>query len=517
MVMKNNTQKSHGWSRRLWVLLLLLLAVAAAETGCGAGSSAAPSGGGDTPVAVEIPALGEVSGLPFVSGEVVVASSDLSAPTKSMSTYGAKDVGVTGNPYTAGTSGVSCETTNSFRLLIDASTQGDRNQCMVQDMATQLAAAGINLYDGSYHVLATSSSFPGIPNRFKVKVTRNSSNIITGFELFTCSNTTQIGYDLHTISGSSATITAKNIMSTSQSALDVTGVLNTADPTQFISKSIDYTYTGSNDSGAYSGDGTTNQHAATVIVDTFDTRNSNTRVYSSVDLTNPSTTPFDPREYELGSGAGILSNTGGTFRECWNGTSLLPIECLSNNSNFVATDDQTTRAIATVTTPTFSTAQQWSCSGTAELTMTMNESDITNSDSCFSRFTINATHIDCNTSTAGAYYVQGALSGNGGASLSTSQSSPTSVTTSPNITLASSLDSDKSTFNASTVTLTDVASGSSVSLAFDNWSGSDHFTISPSLTSGHEYKLTVVGGSSGVKSGMGLTMATTQVYYITAQ
>ncbi|PIR20241.1 MAG: hypothetical protein COV45_06720 [Deltaproteobacteria bacterium CG11_big_fil_rev_8_21_14_0_20_47_16] len=491
---------------------------------CGAGGSAAPSGGASAPVAIEIPALGEVSGLPFASGIVIVGSSDISAPIKSFAPL-SKTVGVSGNSFEEGDSIVFCETVNSWRLLLDAATIPDQSLCILQDNTTTATDAGVDLYDGQYHVYATSTSQSGIADKFKVKFVRSSStDTITSYEMFACSANVQQTYTLYTIDGSGLTVTSKTLRAAQpqRSALDLTGTIDTSDPTQYTAKTIAYDYSGTNDSGAFYGSGSMTQRTSNMLLDSFDSHGDGgnvSRIYSQADETDPSTTPFDPREYALGSGAGTAILNGDSQTQCWDGTSLLPVACLESNSNYTAIQGKTPVAVSTVSIADFSGSEVWDCSGTPEFTVTFSDEDFNDSDSCFQRFSLNSSYIDCTTATQPAFDVVAQVNGS---TLSTNQSSPTTVSASDTFVMVANRKANTSSFIASTLVFVRTSDNTTLpSLTYTNWNAAEtELTLDPDnsdLISGN-YKLTIVSGNDGVRgigTGAGTTMAADKVYYFT--
>ena len=507
------------FNHQRWLLFSAITALLTSLAACGGstGGGAAPTGSGGTPVAVEIPALGEVSGLPFTTGVVVTGSSALSAPIKSMGGMN-KTIGTTGNPFEIGDSYVACETTNQWRHLLDASTQSDQGLCILQDNTTTASNAGVDLYDGNYHIFSTlvASGDSLVAIKFKTRITVNSSDIINGYEMFVCSDGVQSSYISYTISNTDITAITKNLDGTELNAMTLTGVLDSSDPTQYTTKTVAFEYVVDYaNPDIDGGGGTMTQAPSTVLMNSFDYRSGDgPRIYSSVDLTNPSGTPFDPREYELGSGAGTAITPEFTVTECWDGTSLMPVTCLDSNSNYVAIQGKTPVAITYPSISQFSGSNAWDCSGTSEFTVP-DPLTTGGSESCLARFTINGDHIDCDaletTFDLSASY--------NGSTLSTSSGSPTSVSSTPTIVLNLNRTGDRTTFDSESVELSDLTAFLGVRLDFSNWNSDfTTLTLSPTLTSGNTYRLTISGGNAGAMAGSGYDkiMSGQRIYYFTA-
>lgn len=494
----------------------------ATSTDTGGGELAPTGGGGGSPVAVEIPALGDVSGLPYASGTVVPVSSDIVAAIKAKpGSWVAKSFNLTTDTFVTGDSKAACEYRNTAAIALGAMTLPDNALCTIQANVASFSTP----YDGNYHILLQQSvqSMPaGVPNKTKFKFTRDSSNIITAYEAFVCDNTnTQLTYVSYTISSGVLTATLKTIRSAEpqRSLVNLTGTLNVADPTQYTAKSGAYSYTGSNNAGALEGAVSLTQAAEYMLLDAFDSRGGGgnvVRIYGQADQSNASS-PLSISSYIFGAGAADLIDSNGSSTECWDGTTNDPIACTGRNSDAIS--GKTPQVVATQTVPSFSGSDAWDCSGDAEVTAAIAMDDSDSASSCFRRFSLDSSHIDCTGSTDGGFTVTAAV---GGTALGTSFGSATSVSANPSLVLTLNRAANTSTFiDESTVTLTRLGVGV-VSLGnfSSGWSnGSKLLTLSPALVSGQTYKLTITGGDSGVKSATGdtSTMAATVDYYMQAQ
>lgn len=501
----------------------------AACGGGGGGSGAAPSsGGGGSPVSVEIPALGEVSGLPFASGVVITASSDVSAALKAVpSSWVYKTFTLTNsNAFTTGDSIQACQYRNSAAVAIGAMSLPDQSLCAIKDKISSFTTP----YDGNYHILATGAEMAGVPAKIKFKITRNSSNIITDYEEFTCDKTnTQLTYVTYSISGSALTATLKTIWTgqPQRNYVALSGTLSTADPTQYTAKSGSYSYTGSNDAGAFQGAVSMNQAVTSLLLDAFDSRGDGgniIRVYGQADQSNTSS-PLSISAYTFAAGAANVIDNGTSSTGCWD-TNNDPTTC--SGANFTAINGKTPVAVSTQTVSSFSGSSAWDCSGTAEVTATgFSNSERDSSTSCYARFSLNSDHIECALATQGYLTATPSV---GGTTLSTNSSARTSVSTSPTLLITGNRSFDTTSLNSTTVTLVDTSNGNaSVTLSYDSWnSGLTVLTLSPTLTSGHNYTLTLVGSSTTATRGTvirspaggappGDQLQSTGTYYITAQ
>jgi hypothetical protein len=501
--------------------LLALIAVAAGLglSACGGGGSsgsAAPASAG-IPVAVEIPSLDAVSDLPFTSAIVVSATSSISAPTKSAWGLVSKALGTSGVDFSSKNPINSCYFYNSAIIALQASLRVDESLCSAQDAIANIT----NPYNGEYHIFSSSSTESNSPNRYRFKITRDSNNIITKYVMQTCFNTTELSSVIYTIDGSKFTAATKDIRTTApqREVIAMNGTLSTSDPTRFTVKQMEFDYTGNrSSSGDFVGEISMTQGTNYVYLDSYDSVGGAPRVLGQSDLTNPTSTPFDPREYSWGAGAAKVIYDGTLTTACWD-NSILEITC--SGSNYDAISGKTNRAVSTPSISTFSGEESWDCSGTSEYTLSFSMSNT----SCFRRFSIDTDYIDCIAEVKGSVTVTPSVSGT---TLSTNSNSPTSVGTSPSILLTGSQALDTSSTNSSTVTLVNTSTNGSVSLTYTNWDSTGKIlTLSPSLTSGQTYKLTLVGSSTVATTGTvirapGATppadqLQSTGTYYMTAQ
>lgn len=489
-------------TRRLSEFLKIgvVLGIAVILAACGGGGSAAPSAGGGTPVAVEIPALSEVGDLPFASGIVVSGSSNVAASLKATkSSWVYKTFTLDDNDvFTTGNSDLACEYRNSAGILIGTWSLPDETLCMIQDSAASFTSP----YDGNYHILGTGVSMAGFPAKIKFKVTRNSRDEITGYESFACDSTnTQMTYVSYTIAGSDLTATFKEIRDAEpqRTTVDIVGTLSTSDTTQYTAKSGTVIYTGTGGGGALEGKIIARQGTDYLLQDAFDSRGAGsniTQIYGQADMSN-TTSPLTLRGYTFSAtattpGAANFIDNGTSSSGCWD-VNNDPTTCLG--SNYDAVNGNTPMAASTQTVSDFSGSQAWDCSGTVEVTSTFTSG----SGSCIDRFSLDSNYIDCTTATQGYLTVTPSVSGT---TLSTTSGSPTSVSATPTILLTASRALDTSSTNSTTVTLVNNSTNDSVSLTYTSYNSEKTIlTLSPTLTSGQTYKLTLVGSSTVADTG----------------
>lgn len=391
----------------------------------------APTGGGGTPVAVEIPALGDVNNLPFISGVVVNStSSSLSAqlstsksfkPSKSMlpqAAVAAPEGGIIlsgAEDFDANDSMTACATAQQWQDIWKKNSQtNDFALCKIKATVQLAEDNAIDPYDEAYHIFEDGTS------KTRFRVIRNSSNVIQNLEFSTCDVDvhtglgTQTSYSLYTISGETITISTKYFTQSLEVAAlptqagrfntgnvaTLAGTLYAEDPTQYTAKSI----TNLSTSDMWRDDGAGTYHLETannsisalvqepdrVLIDSgsYEYRTvggvilDTTGLYSSATITNPDGTTFIPANYRMFQGAGTLANADlirayygytatyiaepESLTECWN-NSMMSIECLNSNANYLAIDGHTPRDISNAMSEAFTASESWDCSGSADI------------------------------------------------------------------------------------------------------------------------------------------------------
>lgn len=396
------------------------------DDGDDGGGELAPGGGGGTPVAVEIPALGDVNNLPFVTGEVVgVISNSLSAQLSTgksiQSVQSLQPQAATSPPdggillsgeeeFEAGDSMTACATAQQWQSIWKKNSQtNDLALCKIKASVQQAEDNDVDPYDGNYHILTTDEG----SKKIRFRVIRDSSNLIQRLEFFACQGSPspiQESYSLYTVSGRSITIYTKYY---SQAIIDVatppnlynegniatlTGTLYEADPTTYTAKNLVNLHTRElliSDGSTYSASTRDNaisaltQGPSSVLIDegTYEYREVDDTtttygLYSSADISNPSGINFNPANYRMFQGAGVLTDADliksyygyadnyvaqpDSLSECWN-NDMLSIECLDSNSNYLAVNGHTPRDPSNASTEEFATDETWNCSGTADI------------------------------------------------------------------------------------------------------------------------------------------------------
>lgn len=505
------------------ILLGILVGLAATWAACGgAGGSAAPPVSGGVPVAVEIPALGEVSGLPFASTTVVSASGNIAVALKATpSSWVGKSFDlISATPFVSGDSRQACEYRNMASNFMGTWAKPDQVLCNLKENISSVT----NPYNGEYHIVSTGAVVANIPSKYKFKIKRNSSNLITDYEAFICDGTnTQISYAVYSISGSTLTATLKTIVTEEpqRKTIEQTCTLKTSDPTKCTAKSGTVVYTGSSSGGALQGKIAVTQGTDYLLQNGFDSRGAGSnviRLYGQADMSN-SSSPFAISGYTFGAGAAVFVDNGASSEGCWN-TSNRDTTC--SGTNFTAVTGKTALTESTQTISDFSDNTKWNCSGTAEVTVS------SSSSTCFTLYDLNTPHIDCVTAISGDLTVTPSV---GGTTLSTNSGSPTTgVSATPSIVLTSSRALDSTSVNSTTVTLINTATNDAVTLTYEGSQMSSNgltYTFTPTLTSGQTYKLTLVGSSTTATSGTVIRapgadppkdqLQSTGTYYITAQ
>lgn len=497
--------------------LILLAGAVVALAACG-GGSAAPGGGGDSPVAVEIPALGEISGLPFASGVVVTGSSNVAAALKAKpDSWVAKTFNLTTDTFTTGNSRLACEYRNMAGNVVGSWALPDQALCIIKDNLASFTSPD----DGNYHYMSTGATGDGIPSKIKFKVTKDSGGTITNYEEFTCDSAdSQLTYVAYVIDGAAMTATLRSIRSSEPQRMqvDLTATLNAS--AEYTAKSGTVVYTGSNDATEFEGKVNATQGVSYLLLDGFDLRGDVIRMNGQADQSNI-TSPLAISGYVFGAGAANLIENDALSTECWDDSND-PTTC--EGANFTAIDGQTPIAASTQTVSSFSTAEgtAWDCQGIVEVTASIDDG----LTSCFSLFSLDSEYIDCTTATQGNLTVTPSVAG---ATLSIRSDSATSVNATSDILITGNRVVDTSSFNATTVTLVDTSEGNAVvALDYDSWdSGTTVLTLSPTLTSGHNYTLTLVGSATVadsdtvIRSPSGTPpsdqLQSTGTYYIRAQ
>lgn len=533
-----------------WVLLglgVLAWAGALACTGATRGGDATPSGGTSTPIAVEIPALGEVSGLPFASGTVISESGSVSAPLKSLRKSGFilskpvatpskpvattdKPVATTSKPDTpADTSFHACKTLNSIGLMQEAMMRSDVSTCILQAVAKQAEAAGVDIYGGS-DVIYSVDTGPDTPSKFKVNITRGSDNRILQSTLYGCNSveSRNVQYQRYRITGNDVAIHTWGhdpVAKLQRSIADVKGTVSSRDPTQFVNKkegffrfsagdSIDGGVLVQNDSligGASDGTGTLVQKPDTVVVNTLFVPGGNQHLVASSDFSNSTSgKSFDPRANVMGAGAATFTQYDAATTGCWE-DARNPVACLESDGNYVAMSGEA------ATVPdiqqdayAFDLSEMWDCEGENSLTVSNYASAV---NDCIERFSSKWSEANCSALEPNtAWLVQ--ASNSTGVSLSTTEDSFTDITSSlGQLYISSNQPVNTDTFNDTTIQLQDLTTNTPVELYAETWNSAKTEMFALYGYSNHNYKLTIAGGADGIRSADGKTLSDGKTYY----
>lgn len=411
------------------LIIMISLGVALVLGGCGGSSGTSSSDSSSTSIST-------VADLPESTGAVEDGGSSSSSLVKGLGTssVGMPLGSITASDFSSSSSLAACEMFNMTKTAINEAGMGDLIQCYVTTTFDSFADTnGIDIYDGAYHVFAldfTGSSFEeeeegnSGPDLVKFKITRDSDNGITGFEMFACTGGSQEMYLNQTIDGSDFSMTVVNTGTfgdmTFSDAATVTGTLDSsgtfvdevdgvATPKvihmQHSGESStfgfdfwgDLTFTQNSDSatltGTMSGSNTFNSTSCTFTDD----------VAGSVDLIDGNetgTTNYQVGLLEVGDGAvkGEISGSCGadtwsdTFTDAWDGATALSLPDPTASSHYSTVNDTT---LTTLTEPTISFGDNtYDCGDTPEATIVFSDLGTDVATSC-SRFELNHNHIDC--------------------------------------------------------------------------------------------------------------------------
>lgn len=353
--------------------------------------------------------VGSLDKLPKMTNPVVTSGASSTALKINTAVAGLPFYGTNAASFTHGTSSrAMCETFNLSREIINRTAQADRILCYIQNtMVAPVNSAAFNSitpYDGNYHIVQLDFSTPTGPSgvtkpKMKFKIVKDGNNI-KEFEMFMCMNGTddallQSEYMHQVINGETVNIVSKNIEGSDQwkGYIVVDGKLNS--DSQFTEKTITaLNYSNFSQSG-YSGTnhskGIFNQYIDSMIVNAYQTGSSSgpygsntytNKLHSKFELKNGGNT--DIQLLAMGDGSIYLQNTdsnGGNWdqRFSWTGDSPYnPLADPASGMYYSATSTATT-----LTDPTaeaagiaFTASESWDCSGTAEVPMVVNQTEL---------------------------------------------------------------------------------------------------------------------------------------------
>jgi len=339
--------------------------------------------------------LGTIDDLPQATAPVLGNSLAIASVSLNSAATGLTLKDLAGTAFNAATSSrAMCEVAGATREALENAGQSDKILCYVKNVmsasanATALSAAEVNIYDGSDHVLALDFGAGNVA-KIKMKIVK-SGNSITTFKMYMCQNgTTQSEYLNQTISGSNVTINSKNVGGESgntwKSDFSVTGKLNAEGAfTEKTLTSLSYNGNGTS-TGATSA--TFNQYTNAMKASSYQTwtsgsnTNSN-KVYANYELLGTDSLGT----IAIGDGTLKTESTGSwggnpwtwSVTEAWTGDTKAVVTPASNGAfyatvtaaNLPATDPTATAAAITFTV---GAADYWDCGGTAEATLSVDQ------------------------------------------------------------------------------------------------------------------------------------------------
>lgn len=412
--------------------------------GGGTGGGAAPTGSSGTPVAVEIPAVNDISDIVYLTGPVVtVAGGNLSA--KSATPF---KVATTAT-YGSGSAQTACETANVMNGLLKSGALPDLEICLLKnDIASGMAAQGIDIYDGQNHDAAIwVSKSSGIElAKFRFNITRNSDDFITQFTMYVCacanaqcsvSSQSEYTKEVFNPDSNSVTITSKSVEEDYSSSMAVTGTLNSS--VQYLTKSITQSDRQVSNGTTFTQSSTMVEDATTALVDGFQRASATTtqdvRIYSYLGFTytGDPAADIDLALYNYGAGAGNLIDDILSETQCWDGNGLVAsFPCAPYST---AIEGKTPMTVSDVPAVTFvpGASDYVDCSTIApSYTAGSASNPISIETSACSGFKDLDSHMDCYDDIYGGFTVAVTINGN---ALSTDKNRPSRVGTTPTIVL----------------------------------------------------------------------------------
>ena len=294
-----------------------------------------------------------------------------------------------------------CELLNYTKDIVDRAAQSDRVLCYVQNVMTSsantAALAGINVYDGSPHVFSLNFG-DGSVNKIKMRITKTGDSI-SDFKMFNCfggTGTTQTEYQSQTIgTDGSIAMTAKSIggqsTQTWKGEVKVTGALNS--DLKFTSKEMVGKSINADSSTSWSGSSkvTMDQYADHMKFVGFQTGTNGTfsstsEIFALYELLDKNTvgSAYSLQNLAMGDGSlkAHLVYTGGgsqdtTIEEAWNGDTKQSYTAATSGPYYSAVHAGTVGATESVSIA-FAGEEVWDCSGTAEATLVVNQTELDN-------------------------------------------------------------------------------------------------------------------------------------------
>lgn len=362
--------------------------------------------------------------LPKATGPVASASADMMSdrswdPDYLIEAAASTGLGLqaaTNSSFVASNSRGMCEVVNVTKEVIDRASAADRTQCYVQNTmvsatnAAALTAAGINLYDGNYHIFTLNFSNGGNSTntapKMKMRIVK-SNGTISRFEMYGCmggtaASPTQSEYILQTITDGAISITSKNVSTSGSNTFSgdtsVTGILDAN--LKYSSKVIVASSKFTSSSNTNKAKATLTQGSNFITLNGFNSGAMGSSTYSNrfyskyqlIDL-NTSSASYDLSKLYIGDGTvkGILSNSFGgsswsnTIVDSWYGDTKNVLSDSTAGMYYSEVNPQTPTAVEDVSI-SFGTDQTWDCTGASEVTITVDQSTLDSKCSTFSMY-----------------------------------------------------------------------------------------------------------------------------------
>lgn len=348
--------------------------------------------------------VGSLDKLPKMTNPVVTSGASSSALKVNTAVAGLPFYGTTSSSFNASSSRSMCETFNLSREIINRTAQADRVLCYIQTtMVAPVNSAAFNSitpYDGNYHIVQLDFTTPSGPSgvtkpKMKFKIVKDGNNI-KEFEMFMCMNGTddallQSEYMHQVINGSTVNIVSKNIEGSGQwkGYIVVDGKLNS--DSQFTEKTITALNYSSYSEGGWSGvnhsKGIFNQYLDSMIVNAYQTGTSN----GTYNYTNKAHAKFELKNggnpdiqlLAMGDGSIYLYNqdnynTISNQRFSWSGDTHADLVDPASGMYYseVSTATTLTDPTAEAAGIAFTASETWDCSGTAEVPMVVNQTEL---------------------------------------------------------------------------------------------------------------------------------------------
>lgn len=336
-----------------WLLLgmgiLALSQISACSGGAGGGgggrgSEATPGAIGSQPIAVEIPAVGDVSDVMYITSPVMTSAGDAASAKSATKSSGATPYKVLSNEgYGPGDSVNACEIANGTRGLLKSGAHADMELCVLKNhifpglTAAGLAAAGHGMpVDAAAWVVMGQD--PALIT-FRFSLAKNTRGAVTQFDMAVCLDKSQLEYtrEVFNPDTGAVTITSKSVEGNPESPY-YTAAMTVAGVVQTITGTAQYTAKHSTQSSRQvtlidgNGNPVDIRSQSSVLEQdasngTFDGFITNEGPYSTVtdrsygyfDLTyaGDPAAATDLNQYDIGAGASLLIEDPLDQSQCW--------------------------------------------------------------------------------------------------------------------------------------------------------------------------------------------------------